>query len=223
MLKKRLRASLVLLMLVLAPLCAAQAAFAGASSSDDDPYSDESMAQRFDFVLNVSISPLKDYLTYQGSKYNPVAKVIVNCKNTPRGILDESGATTNAKYQYEELWYHTGLPIGCKRTHLFKISEGSNGALRFLPSQAAIENADAIADVTARLLLDVYLHGGVCNVVIVPQNGYEVTLSALGRLGFFPVTARVETPIGGRINFMLVSDPEDNFRCNKHIVFLESR
>lgn len=178
------------------------------------------MATRFDYVVSLDVHKLKDYMTYKDSKLAPVAEVTIRCKNSPRSNRDDEATPPSGERLYENLWYHEAMPLGCKRYWRMKILEGGVGAVRVLPGKEASDFPDACADAIARMLLDTAIPGGITQIVIVPQDAYESIASSLGRFNILPVTAKLETAIGGRINFMLTSDPFDN-RYNKHFVLKE--
>lgn len=146
-------------------------------------YSDAWLDQRYDWVLYLELNTMKGYLNYPSSQLWPMVSVKVSYRVNPR--LAAAG-TPNKAVPYEELWYHEGRPIGCRRYTTLPIKKGWQGAVCISPTPDAAVQSPALANSIVRLLLDVSLINNVLTVVLVPPQTTSLISNDLGRFKFFP-------------------------------------
>src|ERR1700679_3666790 len=83
------------------------------STPGDFVIGDDSLNQRYDWVITVNVKILKDYLNYPTSNLVPMTKLSVIYRQTAR--LNQNQNRNTDPVQFEDLWYHECRVIGCRR------------------------------------------------------------------------------------------------------------
>jgi|688.fasta_scaffold162928_1 hypothetical protein len=180
-------------------------ASAMAQGGDDvDDFSDDTMNKRYDWVIIADTTPMKKFLDFPSSGLNPVTKIKVNYRLTPRFGRERS---SYAPVAYEELWYHECKPIGCRKTHSLDIDWGQQGVLHFRPGREIGNSHCAVANAIVRLMLDCGLRQAMVSGVYVPVEIFEQVKSDLGQFNFFPYEIQPETGISATMHIFLLSQP----------------
>jgi hypothetical protein len=177
---------------------------------EDDDFSDNYMALRYDYFFSVKANELTQFMKYPRSNLYPITRLAVTYNYTPR---NESEAATK-KQIYEYLWYHEGAPVGCRRIAPLKIAPGSKGAIMLLPGSNLAAHAEV--DAITRLMLDSALLRSLCDVVVVPKDAFEAIYSAFSSFGFYELNVPLESPYPGLISITLLSNPPGR---SKELVF----
>lgn len=158
---------------------------------------EEEVAERSDWVMVLSVTRLPDYLKYPGSKLCPITQVRVSYVN----CLDKTPAPPAL---YEDLWYHDGKPVGCKRYSLITIKQfDRRGTIYLRPGKDASANTAAVANAIVRLSVDLNVHDVSAAAVIVPEEVHRQLVSDFSACGFF----KREVRAGAQVNIRLVSNP----------------
>jgi hypothetical protein len=178
---------------------------AHAQGGDDvDDFSDDTMNKRYDWVITADTTVMKKFLEFPGSGLNPLTRVKVNYRLTPRFGREHASYDPVA---YEELWYHECKPIGCRKTHSLDINWGQQGILHFRPGREIGNSHCAIANAIVRLMLDTGLRQAMVSGVYVPAEIFEQVKSDLGQFNFFPYEIQPETGIRATLHVFLLSQP----------------
>lgn len=141
--------------------------------------------QRFDWVIDVRVRD-SNYLSYAGSKLKPLTKLSISYRLNPR-----YGENAGKPIKYEELWYHNGRTIGCRRCNNLDIPSPCRGAIRITPCSEATHNVSAISGGIARLTLDVALQHLVLDAIFIPTAVFQPVLDDLARFNFLPTAVDV--------------------------------
>ncbi len=160
-----------------------------AAEQNFDINSDWEMDRRYDWVINIKVID-SNYLGYPGSKLKSLTKLAVSYRLNPR-FGEEAGKFV----KYEDLWYHDGHAIGCRRLNELDIPATYEGAIRIIPSTAASSNSGAISGGIVRLLLDIGLKNCVLNAVFIPRDAYGTIINDLTRFNFSSTVQVGTTPI----------------------------
>lgn len=172
---------------------------------DEDDFADATMDKKFDWIITADTMSMKNFLNYPTSGLHPVSKVKINYRLTSRFDRQRD---SYAPVLYEELWYHDCRPIGCRKVNQLEIEAGQLGALHFKEAKDIYANHCAVANVTARILLDAGLKQAMLSCVIVPAEIFDQVKSDLGQFNFFPYEIRPDTGIPATMNIYLTSQPK---------------
>jgi hypothetical protein len=194
---ERVAVSFILILFLVSP------SYAQSGSNAGYELSDSSLDERYDWVITVQVKIVKDYLKYPTSSLNPMTKLSVVSRETPRLQKDR----TTKVVQYEDLWYHDCNAIGCRRYSELSLTPGQQGTIRILPSEDANNSACAVANALTRLILDVGLLRCSLSVVYVPDGMLDEITNDLAKFNFFPYNARPDHPIRTSMVLCLISDP----------------
>jgi hypothetical protein len=177
-----------------------------AQNSDDDidDFADDTMNQRYDWVITADTTPMKNFLGYPGSGLHPVSKIKVNYRLTPRFGRERASYDPVA---YEELWYHECKPIGCRKMHQLGLDAGQQGVIYFRPAKEVGDNHCAVANAIVRLILDACLKQAMVGGVFVPAEIFDQVKSDLGQFNFFPYEIQPDTGIRATMHIFLQSQP----------------
>ncbi len=178
---------------------------AAQNSDDVDDFADDTMNQRYDWVITADTTSMKDLLNYPGSGLHPVSKIKVNYRLTPRFGRERSSYDP---VTYEELWYHECKPIGCRKIHQLGIESGQQGVIYFRPTKEIGDNHCSVANATVRLMLDAGLKQAMVGGVFVPSEIFDQVKSDLGQFNFFPYEIRPDTGIRATMHIFLQSQPK---------------
>jgi hypothetical protein len=171
---------------------------------DVDDFSDETMNQRFDWVITADTTTMKNFLNYPGSGLHPLSKVKVTYRLTSR--FGRQRASFDPVW-YEDLWYHDCKPVGCRKVHTLDVESGQQGVIHFRQSKDIAQNHCAVANATVRLLLDTGLKSAMLSIVIVPGEIFDQVKSDLGQFNFFPYQIQPDTGISATMHIDLQSEP----------------
>lgn len=173
-------------------------------SDDEDDFSESTINQRYDWVINADTTSMKDFLKYPGSGLHPASKIKVRYRLTPRLGREH---ISYAPVAYEELWYHECRPIGCRKTHTLDLPSGQQGIILFSPGNEIGSNHCSVANAAVRLILDAGLKQAMVSAVFVPIEIFEQVKSDLGQFNFFPYEIQPETGIRATMHIFLQSQP----------------
>jgi hypothetical protein len=133
---------------------------------------------RSDWVVLVRANKLPKYLNYSGSKLYPITAV--RCS-----YMKWTNGTAVGPIHYQDLWYHSGLPVGVHRYAKLPIDKFDMGIIYI---QASQDNSDAdtrsLADAIIRMELDLGLNNFVVKAVLVPEQMCQQLASDFGSIGF---------------------------------------
>lgn len=154
--------------------------FLSPSSLSQEANDEPAFIQAADWRLDVSTSTLRDYMTYVGSKVQPIKSVQVAFS-----LRDQRTRVWQEPSIYEYLWYHSDNPIGCHRFFELSAVSAKQGIIRILPSEDASSDTAGLMNATIRLLLDVSLNNGGIFSLVIPADLYNQCTSSLGSLFFY--------------------------------------
>lgn len=164
--------------------------------ADDDK--DDNLGQP-DLVVELRLEPLKDYLDYDGSRLSPAEVVKVMCKRARAG----------SRFRYEDLWYHDGRAIGCKRYRQIGTTGGETIMVSVTRDSALSGSrpAEDIANAIVRIMVDLTVNSAGVSAIVLPQSMFNQVVDSLGSFGFYRKEARPETAIPSQISLHCISDP----------------
>jgi len=144
-------------------------------------FSNKWLDQRFDWVIYLEPKELEHYLVYPSSGLGPVTDVRMTYRVNPRLAANHVDSTLH----YEDLWYHEGRPVGCRRFGKLNIQSGWQGAICISDADSGHQNTPAEANAIVRLILEINLLN--CNVtaVLVPSSMVSPLCDAMGQFQFF--------------------------------------
>jgi len=152
--------------------------------------------ERSNWVILVRSTKMPNYLKYPGSQVFPLTQVRFS-------YLKWLGANTVGPNLYEDLWYHSGLPIGCRRYNLLPIDKFDLGTIFVQPNSDTSADTRALANAIIRIAVDLNLQQIEPSAVIVPQEMCQQLVSDLGSFGFHQRTVHS----GAQASIHLVSNP----------------
>lgn len=162
----------------------------------------EDTATMSDVAVELNIEPLKDFLAYSGCRLNPLERVKIGLRRRK---------SSGAAYQpYEELWYHKGQPVGCRRFSALAVDSGERVLLKVRAdlSTPPLERAGAAANAVVRILTDLAVKSSGATGVIIPLDIFDLVVRELERFGFFKLDARPDMGIRSTVNIYLLSEPQ---------------
>lgn len=129
-----------------------------------------------DWVVEISTQELHHYLQYAGSIFKPliIARVVYF---NPQSL--------SSKYRYEDIFYHNGEAIGCRRKG--RLAFGNNFDVSIFVAEKSSFSASekaAAANAIVRLLLDLLLKGNMVTAVVVPDSAFTEIVEGLKRQNF---------------------------------------
>lgn len=139
--------------------------------------------KRCDWVVLVRATKLPNYLNYPGSQLYPITEV--RCS-----YLKWANNAALGPIHYQDLWYHSGLPVGVHRYTKLPIDKFDMGMIYVQPSPD-ISDADtrALADAIIRMQLDLSLNNYIVTAVLVPDQMCQQLVSDFGSIGFHKRTS----------------------------------
>jgi hypothetical protein len=157
----------------------------------------------YDDVIELNCQEQKKYLTFSGSQLTPVSKVKVSYR------LDTKHDKLAPLVQYEDLWYHNSVPIGCKKSEAFAIKKRDQVAI--LVKNDRLNNAEigGIAGALVALRLELSINRNLMAVVRIPNEVLDPLIDELRKQNFLPyrelgrplstlVPIQLETDLGKR-------------------------
>lgn len=159
-------------------------------------FNENDIMQRSDWVIFVRSTTLPNYLSYPGSQLCPMTQVRIT-------YWKDLGASTSGTNRYEDLWYHSGLPVGCRRYNLLKMTPHNLGTIFVQPSADAQTATRALANAIIRLSVDLNLQQLDPTAVIVPEQIYLQLAGEFGHFGFHQRSVQS----GPQTSIHLVSNP----------------
>ncbi len=169
-----------------------------------------SLAASNDWVVTIKTSTLEKCLDYPDSNLKPVVRASVYFEQGLGELSEEEkeiqkrGAPPDEEVtftKYEDIFYSHLHPLGLKRYLALRIKEGTPGIIKIIPSNSASrqEEANAAANATVRLFLNLYLNKTALRSILVPRDLFDPYVSELQRYGF-----RIENVVPGQFNRALV-------------------
>ncbi len=169
------------------------------------PFSDNWFNRQYDWVIYLGLSPMDKYLQYPGSTMTPIMRIPIEYRYAPNRPNRKNYPLD--KQKYEELWYHDGKAVGCKRYSFLNLSSQEQGAVYIVPNP---KNGDSIRELTnalVRLVLDVYSQKTILASIIVPKEYFESFASTLAQYNFFKLTVVYPGGPGNNMSIHLTSEP----------------
>lgn len=168
------------------------------------------LAAANDWVVTIKTSTLAKCLDYPDSTLKPVIRASVYFEQglgelseeekeiQKRGALPDEEITFT---KYEDIFYSHLHPLGLKRYLALRLKEGTPGVIKIVPSSSASrqEEANAAANATVRLFINLYLRKAALRSILVPRDLFDLYVSELQRYGF-----RIENVVPGQFNRALV-------------------
>jgi hypothetical protein len=185
------------------------------STPGDFVIGDDSLNQRYDWVITVNVKILKDYLNYPTSNLAPMTKLSVVYRQTAR--LNQNQNRNTDPVQFEDLWYHECSVVGCRRYNPLGLTPGEQGAIRIIPSDDASQSSCAIANAVTRLLLDVGLLRCALTAVYVPIDAVDAVVADFAKFNFVSQTPSPEKSIRSSMLLFICSDPP---RTKKYLYYM---
>lgn len=166
----------------------------------DLEYTNAYLDRANDWVLFLDVFRLSRYLKYQESRLYP----ITNLRIAYRVIPGPSSSDQPSTGLYEDLWYHDGVPVGCRRYCQLPVQANRIGSvvLRHLDGEA--DESRVVANAIVRLTLDLSLQESSATGFVVPLQLFDQIAQDLGSYGFL---AEPNIWTGPQISIRLVSSP----------------
>jgi hypothetical protein len=152
------------------------------SGSLDEQITDDYLDRLNEWILYIDASNLKDCVDYRGSTLNPMTNVHVVFRLIPKPFRPTVDPTP---HPYEDLWYHNGTPIGCRRHRQLGAGRNALGVIVVRDSGEVAEHTAAIANAIARLMVELYENELPCTAVIVPISIYNQLGDDLANCRFY--------------------------------------
>jgi hypothetical protein len=179
------------------------------TDGSDFPTIDRRYTMGSDWVLSLNITKLNKMFVYPGSTLYPLIQVRVSYfTRDPNTHLWSSGQV------YEDLWFHNGMPIGCKRYTRLPFKYGSYGVITLLPTQDGFEQTKSVDDTVLRLYMDLTRLNCIISSTVLPLAICDNAATELGYFNFYRATM---VTAGTVILLHYVSTPQgfDNYYCFK--------
>lgn len=163
-----------------------------------------------DWLVTVKTSTLEKCLDFPDSKFKPVIRASVYFEQGLSDLSEEEkemqkrGAIPDEEIKstkFEDVFFSHMHILGLKRYLQLRMKEGTPGIIRILPSNSMSkqEEANAAANTTLRLFINLYLKKAALRSVFVPRDIFDTYVSELQRYGF-----RMENVIPGTTNRALL-------------------
>lgn len=163
-----------------------------------------------DWVVTIKTEAITNCLDFPESKLNPVIRARVFLEQGLTELSEEEremqkrGAIPDEEIsstKFEDIFYSHLHVLGLKRYLPLRLKEGTPGIIRIAPSDSVAkhEEANAAANATVRLFLNLYLHKAALRCVFVPRDIFDTYVAELQRYGF-----RYETIAPGKIKSALL-------------------
>ncbi len=167
----------------------------------------EDSVRDYDWIVDIETRQLKEYLSYPGSGFTPVieAKITYTQVSEP-----EPGTTKKENVRYEDLFFKSCDPVGCRRYNTFDLTPGEGIAIRVKHNGPDTTTAETCAagNCVTRVLLDAYLNGNMVIAALVPSASFSSIVQELHRENFHAQPEDpVETPQYSTIILHLRSEP----------------
>lgn len=133
-----------------------------------------------DWVINLHVRTLKDYLNFPKSPLEPITLVEVAYKTRAA-----SGAWSSA-VDYELLWFQSGRQIGCRRYGKLALPEDSPGVIRILNSAESSKETRALNIAALRETLDATRIDALPLGIMFPSELCDRAASDLSHFSFVP-------------------------------------
>lgn len=169
------------------------------------PFSDDWFNRQYDWVIYMGLSPMDNYLKYPGSTVTPIMRIPIEYRYVPNRFTRKNAPLE--KLKYEELWYHDGKAVGCKRYSRLSLSSNEQGAIYIKPN---VKNGESIRELTnavVRLVMDIYAQRTILASIIVPKEHFESFASALAQYNFFKLSVVYPGGPGNNMSIHLSSEP----------------
>ncbi|MGH9553786.1 MAG: hypothetical protein ACRD3W_30680, partial [Terriglobales bacterium] len=185
-------------------LSAAESVAAANAGTDESIYEKSSQ-----WSIQLKATKLKQYMSYNGSQLYPLSSV-----NAVLLVRDPRTQQWDPPQRYEDLWFHYGSPIGCRRYQTLTKVRNELGVIRILSSADAQTETRSLISTAIRIALDVALQNGSVSVIIIPADLYEQCESDFGSLFFY------EAKSGSAADTMvLLYVVSDTGNCKKYFRF----
>lgn len=170
----------------------------------------DAVASVSDWLVTIKTEVLSNCLDFPESKLKPVVRARVYFEQGLGEISDEEreiqkrGASPDEEItstKYEDIFYSHMHVLGLKRYLPLRLKEGTAGTIRIIPSNSLSkqEEANAAANTTVRLFLNLYLNKAALRCVFVPRDIFDTYVTELQRYGF-----RYENIVPGRVKSALL-------------------
>lgn len=170
-----------------------------------EPFSDNWFNRQFDWVVSLKLDTMDRFLKYPSSTMNPITRVAIDYRFTPNRFSRKDRITDRQKY--EELWYHDGKAVGCKRYQTLELSSSEQGCLYIRPDPKVGDSIRELTNAIVRLVLDVYDKKSILASIIVPKDNFENFATALAQYHFFKLTMVYPGGPGNNMSIHVMSDP----------------
>jgi hypothetical protein len=136
----------------------------------------------YDDVVELDAKEMKKYLSFPGSKTQPIVRVRVNCR------CDTKHNRFAPLVRYEDLWFGKDGPIGLRRIAKLPIRERDQVAIFINSGTDNLSESEiaACAKALVRLRLETMLNRSAILVVRVPSYAFGELLSTLESENFLP-------------------------------------
>jgi hypothetical protein len=151
-----------------------------ADANDPPIYTQKWLDDRYDWVLFVDLSTLKNYLQYPGTNVGPILDAKISYHVNPRLAPNHE----NTVMPYEDLWFHREQTVGLKRFRTLPFKTGWQGAICISPGTDTDENTSAATNTVIHLLVDVAVKSCVTTATLAPRNNIPSIKSDLARFNF---------------------------------------
>ncbi len=148
--------------------------------SNAQQYYTDGITDSGDWVMTLSATEVPRFLQYKGSTLHPIISVKIAFKTR-----DPKTRLWSASSLYEDLWYHDGQPIGCRRDRDLSNIDGLYGDVFVLESDVAEYETRALMNAVVRIMLDLSLRNAMITNLVIPADLYNQCTSDLGHFGFY--------------------------------------
>lgn len=131
------------------------------------------------WLISLHTSTLDNLLNYPGSAIHPVTQVRVmfftreaRSQNWGKGKI------------YEDLWFTSGKPIGCRRHMSLPIQPGSYGTIYVARTKDCASQTKALDNTILRLFVELYRGNSIITSVVLPAEICENASTDLGSFNF---------------------------------------
>ena len=163
------------------------------------------IARPFDWTIELKTKQLPHHFEYTNSHLHGVEKIHVSYVHASDSSHPDPQPT-----EYENLWYHSGKPLGLERLHKFEVIQGDSTSIlvSHSGSSASDDECKAAANAVLRLILDANLNKNAVVNIRVPDDSFERIKQDLYNLGCQDGSGISDEGRATAINLFLQTDPD---------------
>lgn len=180
--RKNVRTRRVLMILLCLFACWSQLFTTGNAIADetDFPTLEPRYSMGCTWLISLNTTVLDHMLDYPGSLIHPITQIRVMYY-----LRDQRTHGWTKGEKYEDFWFSSGRPIGCRIYRNLPIPSGSYGVMYVARTKDCGNQTRAIDDSILRLYLDLMSLNCVLSSVVLPQEICDNAASDLGAFNFY--------------------------------------